>query len=298
MRTIKELRRKIKGAEDLQSVVKTMKVLATVSIQQYEKAAQSLAEYNRTIEMGLQVAMMSSEENIAVQQPGLNGRLGAIVVGSEQGMSGQFNSEIAFFVVEKIEELGIGEEDRVIMSLGERVTGRLEDEGVSIEEPMPFFPGSLVGIKDILNDVLAGIEEWRFNRGIEKIFIFHHKLTSKVSYEPNMLQILPVGRNWLRDLRSKEWSSRSLPIFTMDWDQLFSALIREYLFVSLYRAFVESLASENASRLAAMQSAEKNIEERLEELDSQFHIRRQSSITAELLDIVAGFEALSSKARP
>jgi F-type H+-transporting ATPase subunit gamma len=81
----------------------------------------------------------------------------------------------------------------------------------------------------------------------------------------------------------------------MDRDQLFSALIRQYLFVSLFRACAESLASENASRLAAMQGAERNIEERLEELQTQFHQQRQMTITEELLDIVAGFEALSGK---
>lgn len=78
----------------------------------------------------------------------------------------------------------------------------------------------------------------------------------------------------------------------MDSRRLFSALIRQYLFVSIYRAFAESLASENASRLAAMQLAEKNINERLEELDTDYHRQRQGSITAELLDIAAGFEAL------
>ncbi len=78
----------------------------------------------------------------------------------------------------------------------------------------------------------------------------------------------------------------------MDWENLFRALIREYLFVSIYRAFANSLASENASRLAAMQSAEKNIEERLEELFMQFHRQRQMVITEEILDIVSGFEAL------
>jgi F-type H+-transporting ATPase subunit gamma len=73
-------------------------------------------------------------------------------------------------------------------------------------------------------------------------------------------------------------------------------LIREYFFVALYWAFAESLTSENASRLASMQAAEKNIEERLGELNAQFHHERQRSITEELLDIVAGSEALESKA--
>jgi len=73
------------------------------------------------------------------------------------------------------------------------------------------------------------------------------------------------------------------------------ALIREYLFVSLFRACAESLASENASRLTAMQRAEKNINESLEHLNSKFHRLRQSGIDEELFDIISGVEALSVK---
>jgi F-type H+-transporting ATPase subunit gamma len=73
------------------------------------------------------------------------------------------------------------------------------------------------------------------------------------------------------------------------------ALIREYLFISLFRACAESLASENASRLAAMQRAEKNIGELLEDLNRTFHRLRQNSIDEELFDVVSGFEALSTE---
>jgi F-type H+-transporting ATPase subunit gamma len=72
------------------------------------------------------------------------------------------------------------------------------------------------------------------------------------------------------------------------------ALIREYLFVSLFRACAESLASENASRLAAMQRADKNIDELLESLNRTFHSLRQSSIDEELFDVISGFESLKN----
>jgi F-type H+-transporting ATPase subunit gamma len=81
----------------------------------------------------------------------------------------------------------------------------------------------------------------------------------------------------------------------MEWDTLFAALIREYFFVSLFRAIAESLASENASRLSSMQAAEKNIEERLEKLNTRYHHLRQSSITEELMDVLAGYEVLTGK---
>jgi len=73
------------------------------------------------------------------------------------------------------------------------------------------------------------------------------------------------------------------------------ALIREYLFVSLFRACAESLASENASRLAAMQRADKNIDELLEDLNRKFHRLRQSRIDEELFDVISGFEALRTE---
>jgi F-type H+-transporting ATPase subunit gamma len=78
------------------------------------------------------------------------------------------------------------------------------------------------------------------------------------------------------------------------WQPLLSALIRQYLFVALHRATVESLASENAARLSSMQAAEKNIEERLTDLTAEYRQQRQNSITGELLDIVSGFEALKN----
>jgi F-type H+-transporting ATPase subunit gamma len=74
-----------------------------------------------------------------------------------------------------------------------------------------------------------------------------------------------------------------------------SALIREYLFVSLFKSCAESLATENARSLSAMQRAEKNISELLDTLHHKYHRLRQSSIDEELFDVVSGFEALKNK---
>jgi F-type H+-transporting ATPase subunit gamma len=82
----------------------------------------------------------------------------------------------------------------------------------------------------------------------------------------------------------------------MDKTQLFHALIREYLFASLFRALAQSLASENASRLAAMEVADRNIEERSGILTAEFRHCREDAITSELLDLVTAFEALTTAA--
>jgi F-type H+-transporting ATPase subunit gamma len=89
-----------------------------------------------------------------------------------------------------------------------------------------------------------------------------------------------------------KWPTVNLPQVMGDALLVLRAVIREYLFISLFRACAESLASENASRLAAMERAEKNIDELLEQLHRSFHQLRQSGIDEELFDVISGFEAL------
>ena len=86
-----------------------------------------------------------------------------------------------------------------------------------------------------------------------------------------------------------------MPVFKMDRDDLFDSLIRNHLYVSLYRSFVASLTSENAARMASMEAAEKHINDRLDELKRIYNEERQDQITSELLDIIAGFETLTQQ---
>jgi F-type H+-transporting ATPase subunit gamma len=190
--------------------------------------------------------------------------------------------------------LGVPKENRSVICVGSRPADILADSGQRILEILDT-PSSTAGITPMVQDITVLLEEWRFKKQIEHVYLYYNEYISGANYRPKTLRILPVDQKWLDNLQKKKWESKTLPMFTMDWEGLFLSLIREYLFVSLYRAFADSLASENASRLAAMQNAEKNIEERLEELFGHFHSQRQMVITEELLDIVAGFEALEGK---
>lgn len=154
-------------------------------------------------------------------------------------------------------------------------------------------PTSALGIGETVQDILLMLDNWQQQEQISKILLFYNQPTSGSSYRSSSQQLLPLDPDWLLSLEQKRWSTSVVPTLMMDWQELFSELISQYLFVSLYRALAASLASENASRLAAMQSAQKNIEERLDELNAQYRRQRQSAITSELLDVVAGFEALT-----
>lgn len=295
MQTTESLKRRMKSAGDLLSVVKTMKALAAVSIRQYQKAVESLTDYNRTVEMGLQIVLKERMGTNLSRKPFAMKRLGVIVFGSDQGLCGQLNEKISVVTLDYIKKTGIKKENRKVLSVGARVADYIEDAGQPVDELLGT-PGSTSGITPLVQEIIMIIDEWHFQHHVDHFLLFYNKYVSGAVYHPHQVQLLPVDQGWLAEISRKKWDSKSLPIFRMDKDQLFSSLIREYLFVSLYRAFAESLASENASRLASMQNAEKNIEEQLQNLHMQFHRTRQMTITEELLDIVAGFEALQEEA--
>jgi F-type H+-transporting ATPase subunit gamma len=297
MQTIEGLKRKIQSTEDLQSVVKTMKALAAVNIRQYERAVDSLKDYNKAVEMGLQVVLRDRPEFMVRARPAPRDRLGTVIFGTDQGMVGALNEQVLSHAMAAMADLNVKHEDRTIMAVGERMMGLLEDAGEPVEAFCPV-PGSVAGITPRVQETLMNVESWNRERGLDQIYLFYSTEVTGAAYQPYMVHLLPLDQDWLQGLRAQPWPSHALPAFTMDWDRLFSSLIHEYLFISLYRAFAESLASENASRLASMQGAERNIEEMLSGLKTHFQQQRQMSITEELLDIVAGFEALSKAGGP
>ena len=292
MEAAEKLRRALAVTEELQSVVKTMKALASVNIRQYEKAAKAVAAYNRTIEMGLQIALQYMPPHAAPPGYSTGRKLGVVVFGSDQGMCGQLNDQVVTYSLRALRRWQHRRDDQVVISVGVRAASQLEAEGKQIEHTVTV-PASIAGIGAAVEDVLRIVDDWHTNRGIEAIALFNARPVSGAWYRIRGVQLLPVDERWINSLRVKPWPSKVIPMFRLDEQRLFQLLIHEYLFVSLYRAFAESLASENASRLASMQVAEKNIEERLRNLTTSSRRLRQETITAELLDIITSFEALN-----
>lgn len=296
MQTMDTLRRKIDTAEDLQAIVKTMKALAAVSMRQHESALTSLAEYARTVDMGLQAVLRHEATPVTPRPSGVDGRLGAIVFGSDQGLCGRFNDQVVSAALTTLQEINPAQTQRSIFAIGMRAVAHLEESGQLVQDAMSM-PVSLAGITPVVHTLVMRIDSWQQQQRLGRIVLFHNRLLSGTAYTPQMVPLLPLDLRRFQHQVTMRWPSRSLPLYTMERGQLLASLLRQRLFVVLYRAFAESLASENASRLASMQAAERNIAERLEELQALFRYRRQHSITEELLDIVAGFEALSGTAQ-
>ncbi len=284
METLDALQRAIEVSRQLKEIVRTMKVLAAVSIRQYEKAVASLAQYGHTVELGL-IGV--------IQRAGLphqrlrTGGWAAVVFGSDHGLCGRFNETLLDFVNDC---LGEGRGVR-ILAVGARADMGLEARGLAVEECF-FVPGSVAGITLTVRQILEKIEVWR-GEGIETVDLFHHKTYGRARYRPVQQRLLPLEEMRLRRFGRRAWPGRSLPSFTLPPPLLLAALLRQYLFISLYRACAESLASEHGQRLVSMQLAEKNIGQRIEQLTRTYQQMRQEQITAELLEVVAGFEALA-----
>lgn len=289
------LRRKIDSARNLQSVVRTMKAMAASSISQYERSVRALADYYRTVELGLSVCLQATKPAPLITgdtQQTKAGSIHAIVFGSDQGLVGRFNDIVADHAIKNLAPLPAKSE---IWAVGERVHARLTDAGMDI---LGLFtvPNSVTAITLLVGQVLIESEERRSQGEMAELHLFYNRPTSGAIYMPVRQRLLPLDAQWQHKLVELPWPTKNLPEVigsVGNGTKTLGALIREYLFVSLFRACAESLASENASRLAAMQRADDNIDELLAELGGTFHRLRQSSIDEELFDVVAGFEALS-----
>lgn len=279
------LRRRIRNTEDLRSVVKTMKAMAASSIAQFEWAAEALADYQQTVERALSLCVreIPAAKNATPISPVTRG---IIVLGTDQGMAGQFNEHIVEAVT-----IGLQDSNRLWV-VGERAQERLENAGQNIARVFPT-PQSVEAITPLVGEVLLEVEAAVTSSEVTTVDLCHNVPVKQSGYETRWTSLLPLDEAWRERLRRLPWPTKCSPEMLDGGETTWRALVSEFLFVTLYRACAESSTAENAARLAAMQRAEKNIDDRRRELDLRLNSQRQSTIDAELFDLIAGFEALS-----
>ncbi|MFT6926998.1 MAG: F-type H+-transporting ATPase subunit gamma [Psychromonas sp.] len=283
------LKRKINSAADLHGVVRAMKAMAAANVGQYENAVEALNDYYRTVQLGLFTCFHQYQALPSEQQR--KPCIAVLVFGSDQGLVGQFNDQLADFVVAALAKRA---EEKVIFCIGERLQSRLAETSLRLASSFTL-PKSINAIPTLVGIMLLEMENRRAQGQISEVIIFHNQPMSRSIYQPSSQRLLPLDDIWQKDLKSIIWPSDKLPEVINAGEETLLAFIHEYLFVSLYRACAESLASENASRLATMLRAEKTIDELLEKMNSRFHLLRQNSIDEELFDLIAGFELLKKE---
>jgi F-type H+-transporting ATPase subunit gamma len=288
------LGRKISGAQDLKAVVRSMKALAASSLGQYERAIESLDDYCRAVELGLSACLrrVRTAPGLAPPMAASVQPVGAVIFGSDQGLVGRFNEVLMEFAVDKLAALP--GKTKQIWAVGERLGALVADAGLFAPAVLPV-PSSVDAITALVGRILVEIQAARERGQVGEVHLFYNHPISAALYEPVDKRLLPLDRLWQDELAALPWPTKNLPEIVEGSAPALEAFIREFLFVSLFRACAESLASENASRLAAMQRAEKNIERILDELIRSLHRMRQKSIDEELFEVIAGYESLSQR---
>lgn len=282
-----QIQRKLDNASDLRSVVRTMKALAASNIGQFERAVRSLADYAGSVTLGIGLCLRESKRfPKSVSDKTAASSRTVIVFGTDQGLVGQFNDEIAKFTHKQLAQTP---GTHRVWAVGERIHSRLKENGLN-PEVLFDLPTSVKSIHLLIERILLTYEKEATN---SELSLFYNRSSTSPLYSSFSLKLFPLDRTWEQEMMAKPWPTLQLPEAL--GKKTLNALVREYLFISLYRACAESLQAENASRLASMQRADRNIGELIERLTNTSHHLRQNQIDEELFDVVSGFESIAKQ---
>ncbi|MFC2968250.1 F0F1 ATP synthase subunit gamma [Acidimangrovimonas pyrenivorans] len=299
MASLEDLARRIEVAEDLQSVVRTMKTISTVSIRRHEVAEQEMRRYLAVVERGLQVALRHVPRSAAgAGAPAagpVEGKTGVVVIGSEIGLCGGFNERVVSFALDRLKAAGVGVGERLVLVVGSRA-----ELGWRAEAGPPRHgeeaPTTIEALPAVVHNVLMRLDDWREAEAASRLVLFHQRIAPAGGCAPVEVPLFPIDPGWLAELRGRPWPSRRLPACFGPPAAVTRDLVRQLLYARVFTAVLQSRAAEHAERAAAMQAADRSIGEKLDDLRATHQRLRQETITSELLDIIAGYEASATEA--
>lgn len=281
--TLEHLSRKNDTLTSIRGIVHTMKTLSAINAAPYEQAAQSIESYHQTILQGLAAFVYRSGGlRLLTEAVQPNTRL-LVVFGSDHGLCGNYNELLADKVIEHSQAHPMVRQS--ILCIGSRMANALLEQNVKPDTVL-LPPASADGIGRLAGNIVTRIE--RQGQSLAHLtvsLVFTQRLEH--GYQETVTRaLLPLDKALLRP--QQRWQSRSLPDYSMSADVLLSSLIRNHVFASVFRASAEAMVTENATRLALMQQAEKSVDEQLEAVQQELNNVRQDEITNELMDIIIG----------
>lgn len=277
---ITHLKNKLNALKDIKDIVSSMKAFANFTIQKSKKELPYVREYQNSVEDSIAYMITLFPELKELKR--VSGKSLYVLFGSEEGLCGAFNEKIFAFIEQEIED------DYLIV-----VGRKANDEAVERKLNILWATDGASKIESIQNRVtdlayyLGNLYE---REDIENLFLVYAKLINNTTFIVKKEKILPPDfEKFEKYIKVKE------PLLYLDKHEILDDLIEEYLLISLYRAFIESISSENQARLQNMQNAEQHIKKLSIDLHEELNILRQEEITNELMEIISGFKAIKSK---
>jgi F-type H+-transporting ATPase subunit gamma len=294
MASLKALKVRITSVKSTQKITKAMKMVAAAKLRRAQMAAEAGRPY--ATRLNAVMASLASKVVVGPESPKLLAGTGKdqvhmiVVATSERGLAGAFNSNIVRAARKKADELiaaGKTVKFYLVGKKGRPVLQRL-------------FPGKIVHQVDqthIKNVAFSDAHEVsedlirRFNAGeFDVAHLFFARFQSALVQEPTELQIIPVP---LAQSEGAATNGVSAAVeYEPDEEEILAELLPRNVAVQLFRAFLENAASEQGSRMTAMDNATRNAGDMINKLTIQYNRTRQAAITTELVEIIAGAEAL------
>ncbi|HLT25939.1 MAG TPA: F0F1 ATP synthase subunit gamma [Zeimonas sp.] len=287
------VRRKLEMAASLGELVTTMKGFASVRVHQYRRTMRALDASTRTLDLAAR-ALLHLHPELAGAQPGAEASSITVVFGSDRGLCGAFNDRMARFAAQDLALAPVEGMTVRVVAVGRRVARRLRSAGRP-SDAMLSAPSSLEAVDAAVAELLDFIDAERRAGHDSRLRLVYARPVGSTRFEPRTVQVLPLDLGWLHQLKDLPWVTRKLPMELSDPRELLRGLIRQRVALAIVEAFGSSLAAENAARLAAMDAASHNVDERLARLRARSQAARQAAVTAELLDIQSAAAALEDE---
>ena len=288
MASMREIKRRRVSIQSTQQITKAMKLVATVKLQKARQRAENSKSYFQYMYKTV-TSLLSTAGTIEhpYVQGGNSDKVGIVVITSDRGLAGGYNSNVAKLVLTS----GYEKENVCLYTVGKKGADMLSRKGYQIaenyldviEEPS-FEDAKKVGDR-LLRDFMNG--------EIGEIYVAYTEFKNTVVQIPKMIKLLPVEGSLTEE--NSEMSGEdelTLMNFEPSEEEAITLLIPKYVTSILYGAFVEAVASENGARMQAMDSATNNAEEIIHDLELKYNRARQGAITQELTEIIAGADAI------
>lgn len=289
MASMRSIKRRKESVQSTQQITKAMKLVSTVKLQRAKtRAEQSKAYFECMYKTVKSMLAKSGNINHPYLKAGESTRKAVIVITSNRGLAGGYNSNIIKLITRN--EMFADKEDVVIYAVGKKGKDRLAKAGYqvaadysdAVEEPI------YIDAMQICKEVLAAFAAGEFG----EIYLAYTAFKNTVVHVPKLMKLLPVSAE---DEKAGEETAddKMLMNFELDEAEAIELIIPKYLTSLIFGAMVEAAASENGARMQAMDSATSNADEMISSLSLQYNRARQGNITQELTEIIAGAEAIS-----
>lgn len=285
MASMRDIKRRKSSIQGTQQITKAMKLVSTVKLQRARaNAERSKAYFDCMYQTVSSILSRVGYVEHKYLLPGRTAKKAAIVITSNRGLAGGYNSNVVKLITRNEE---FRKEDLVIYAIGNKGRDVLQRNGYEIREELPdvIEEPSYADAMQLAKRLLDSFEA----EEIGEIYLAYTSFKNTVSYEPRLIRLLPVECS---DAMQKAGAQNAMMNFEPEDIEALDMIIPKYINSLIYGAMMESAASENGARMQAMDSATSNAEEMISDLSLKYNRARQGSITQELTEIIAGAEAL------